>query len=430
MIAQFIQTCEKNGENTAFIIGNKRICFRQLLSDVYRMTNLFMAQGLKKGDKALVYFFPSYDFYVLLFACIYYGVNIVTPDSYKDKNRLLQVMQEEKVACVFCNHFTRYLKGIFPKETSCINVEKYHQYSDEKLPMNDTENAIILTTFTSGTTGDPKPIYRSLAFLKKQMQSISKNIDIADSKVVFGGLPIYVLYAVYNGRTCVIDRRLCAKQLQKQGVDTIFAPIALLLKSKGDFSLIRHVYFGGARLYKRQAEQLKTQFPKAKIQYNYGASECALMGMTDLDYYLKNGFAIKNFAQDIALFLTEQDEKGIGRICVKGECVLTEDKEYHSNDLGYIDDRGLHIVGRKKYSGGGAYNYLLDDEILEKNDEVVKGFSFVYQGNTYFCYEGKITHKKDAVVYVKFTKLPMDAKHKTKLDYHKTIEILEKKKKV
>ena len=198
------------------------------------------------------------------------------------------------------------------------------------------------------------------------------------------------------------------------------------MKSKGDFSCIRRVYFGGARLYEKQAKVLLAKFPNAKIQYNYGASECALMCMTELNYYLENNFAIRDIAKDVRLFLTEQDENGVGRICVEGACVLTENGQYCSNDLGCIDEKGLHIVGRKKYSGVGVYNYLLDDEILLKNEKLKKGFSFVYRDRTYFCYEGKICDKKDGVTYVKSIKLPMDAKHKTKLDYHKTIEIMKK----
>ena len=105
---------------------------------------------------------------------------------------------------------------------------------------------------------------------------------------------------------------------------------------------------------------------------------------------------------------------------MKGDCVLPNG-EYCSNDLGYIDEKGLHIVGRSKYSKAGTYNYLLDDEILSKNTKVKRGFSFVYQDKTYFCYEGKITERKAGVEFVKFSKLPMDAKHKTKLDYQKAI---------
>lgn len=430
MITRFIKVCEEKQKSTAFIAGNKRISFQKLLSDVYRMANFFIKNGIEKGSKALLYFLPSYDFYVLLFACIYYGVNIVTPDSYKDKQRLARVMEKEKINCVFCKGITNFLRFGFPKGTAFVDVGDYHKYSDKKTQKNDDENSVVLTTFTSGTTGEPKPIYRSLAFLKKQIESISQNIDIVDNFVTFGGLPIYALYAVYNGKTCVINRKLQAKQCKKYHADTVFAPIALLLKAKGDFSYVRRVYFGGARLYQRQAKALSAKFPNAKIQYNYGASECALMGMTELNYYLKNDFAIQTIAKDARLFLTEQDEKGVGRICAEGECVLTENKQYHSNDLGYIDEKGLHIVGRKKYSDGGVYNYLLDDEILSKNEKVKKGFSFVYQGKIYFCYEGKIMDKTDGVIYVKFTKLPMDAKHKTKLDYQKTIKILEKKQKV
>ena len=429
MIQHFIDTCKKKSDEVAFIIGNRRISFQTLLSDVYRMVNCFIQRGIPRGGKALLYLLPSYDFYVLLLACIYYGVNIIVPDSYKDKDRLSHMLQQQGVKQVFCNRLTFFLRKGIPQNTTFIDISDFRKYSDNQTPKNEAADMPVLTTFTSGTTGEPKPIYRSAAFLKKQIESISLNIDITDSQVVFGGLPIYALYAIYHGRTCVIDRKLCVKDLKKHKIDTVFAPIALLLKMKGASNGVRYVYFGGARLYQREAAALRRAFPVAKIRYNYGASECALIGMTELDYYIKNGFVIKETAKDAEVTLVEKDENGVGKIQVKGDCVLTEDKTYCSNDLGYMDEYGLHIVGRSKYSAVGRYNYLIDDEILSKNEKIKKGFSFVYQDKTYFCCEGKLTVRKDGVEFVKFQKLPMDGKHKTKLNYHKTIGILSAKNK-
>ena len=88
----------------------------------------------------------------------------------------------------------------------------------------------------------------------------------------------------------------------------------------------------------------------------------------------------------------------------------------------------MHIVGRAKYSTTGVYNYLLDDEILEQNPMVKRGFSFVFEGKIFFCYEGKAMQTREGVQFVSVRKLPMDAKHKTKLDYHKMVEILQKRK--
>lgn len=427
MIHTFVKTCNDNGEKTAFIIKNKRISFETLLKDVYKMVNLFQKRNIPRGSRALLFMLPSYEFYVLLFACIYYGINIFVLDSYKDRGRILRMMKENDVKQVFCNDFTHFLRFVFPKGTEFLNVSKFCQCEDAPAKANANESLPVLTTFTSGTTGEPKPIERSVKFLKEQIETISKNVEINDSSVVFGGLPIYALFIVYSGVTCFLGGVLRKNQLKKYRVDTVLAPIALLLNTKGRCDFVRKTYCGGARLYQRDVDRLKDLFPAAKHSYIYGASECALIGITDLDYYVTHSFAIKDFARGVEVSLLETDENVVGKIFVRGASVLTEGRGYVSNDLGYLDAFGLHIVGRSKYSIAGAYNYLLDDKILSENERVKRGFALVYEGKTYFCYEGKITKKKADVTYVKFYKLPMDAKHKTKLDYVKTVALLKKK---
>ena len=94
MVSHFIDTCKKQGDKIAFIKGNKHVSYQTLLLDVYRMVNCFIARGVARGESVLLYVLPSYDFYVLLLASIYYGVNIVTPDLYKDRARLSLIMRQ------------------------------------------------------------------------------------------------------------------------------------------------------------------------------------------------------------------------------------------------------------------------------------------------------------------------------------------------
>lgn len=427
MINKFVETCTKNSKKTAFIVKNKRISFGELLTDVYKMINLFKKRNVTRGSKALLYVLPSYEFYVLLFACIYHGINIVVPDSYKNRRRIKEMMKRNGVNYVFCNRFTGIFKFGLPENSVFLDVSVFHKYSSASSSPNTDEKMPVLTTFTSGTTGEPKPINRSVSFLKEQIETVLKNIEIGDSSVVFGTLPIYVLFIVYNGCTCVLGRSLSKRRLQKYRVDTLLTSISILLKARGDFEGIKKIYCGGARLYGRDVEKLKASFPSTKIFYIYGASECALIGITDLDYYFQYSFAIKSPADGVAISLVEKDENGVGKILVSGDGVLAENNRYLSNDLGYSDDLGLHIVGRSKYSLAGGYNYLLDEEILSLNEKVKRGFSLAYEGKIYFCYEGKISIEKEGVIFVRFHKLPMDAKHKTKLDYAKTVAALKKK---
>ena len=81
-------------------------------------------------------------------------------------------------------------------------------------------------------------------------------------------------------------------------------------------------------------------------------------------------------------------------------------------------------MGRSRYSAEGFYNYTEDDRLLRENPKVKQGFSFAYGEKRYFCYRGRLSKEYPHITCVKFKKLPMDPKHKTKLDYTRVIRAL------
>ena len=425
MINKFIKTCRDRGDKIAFADGRHKISFSKLLSDIFKMVNLFEAKGVKKGSKVLLLVLPSYDFYVLLFACIYYGVNVVVMDSYKDFDRIKKVMSDNRIKLAFCNRVTSLLKCKFGSDVEFINVSNYYKYSDEPRIANSDPEKIVLTTFTSGTTGSPKPIDRSIRSLEKQIDVISKNIEINEGDVVYAGLPIYVLLVVYSGLTCIISKKINERELRRYGVNAVLAPISKLLKVKGSLPFVKKLFFGGAMLYEKEAERLRAAFPFAEVNYIYGASECVLMAKSTLEHYLAHDLALKYRVEGVELTIVDPDENGIGRIKAVGDVVLTEDNQFIGNDIGYFDEYGLHIVGRSRYSAVGYYNYIEDNRMLRENPGVKRGFSFAHDGKKYFCYQGKLTGNYSDVICVKLRKMPMDPKHKTKLNYVKVIERIE-----
>lgn len=422
IIDTFIATCRRQGEKDAIISQNRRISFHQLLSDLYRTAALIRAKGLQPGDKALILVPPSYEFYLLMLAGIYCGIDLVAMDSYKNIRAVRAVMGENRISYVFCNSATAILKPLLGK-SRLINVEAYTRFSDAPTPHETDPNRTVLTTFTSGTTGNPKPIFRSIRDFAEQITIISANIPIDPDAIVYSKLPVYVLFILFSGLTCVISGKIEADYLKNTGVRVMLAPIAQLLAVQFPMPFIQRVAIGGAMLYEREARQLIDTFPNADITYIYGSSECVLMAKAELREFVHTG-ALDADISGIQLSLKQTDGNGVGQVSVKGNVVLTDSKEHISSDLGFLDCDGLHIVGRKDFSDEGKYNYLLDAEILSENPRVNRGFSIVKDGNIHFCYEGILSITQPEIHYRRFSKLPMDAKHKTKLNYHKALKKL------
>ena len=418
---EFIALCQSRGQQAAFVYRGRTITYNQLLSDIYRMMALFKSKHLAPGDKVLVLVLPSYELYLLLFAGLCYGLNLVVMDSYRDKKRMQAVLQSQQIRWVFCTGLTALAKPLIGKKPDYIKIGQYVRFPDTPQDLCPDPNATVLTTFTSGTTGEPKPICRSITDLHTQIRIVSNNIQIHGDDIVFSMLPIYTLFVIFSGMTCVIDSRIRPQQLKAQQVTAVLAPIAKLLQLSEPLSFVKRVSIGGAILYPRQIDTLLSLFPNAAINYVYGSSECVLMAKTDLCAF-RQTYAFQNGIDGIALSIVNADANGVGQVCVSGDVVLSDTKTQITNDLGFLDEYGLHIVGRRRFSALGRYNYRLDRRLLSTHPEIQKGFSFVRDGVTYFCYEGRLTSAKEPDVrYIRFRKLPMDAKHKTKLDYQKTI---------
>ena len=428
MIREFIETCKNRGDQTAFVFGNRRKSFSELLADVFRTVNLFKERGVVKDKKILLLVLPSYEFYVLLFACIYYGINVVVMDSYKDLGRIKETMSAHGIDSVFCTSLTRFAAFKLGADIRAVNISSYSEYPSTAEPPSLDKEKILLTTFTSGTTGTPKPIERSIKSLEEQIGIISKNITIDQDSIVYADLPVYVLFIIYSGITCVISRRIRNGRLKNLGVTSVVAPISKLLKIKEPLPFVKELYLGGATLYMKECRRLKELFPLAESVYIYGSSECVLMAKSTLDHYMAHGFAMKDKIDGVDLAIVEKDKSGIGRIKATGESVLTDTRQHIGGDLGYFDNYGLHTVGRYLYSTEDRYNYVEDDRLLSENPRVTKGFFFSHEGKNYFCYQGKLSKQYEDIICIRFRKLPMDPKHRTKLNYTKAIELINKAK--
>lgn len=420
MIERFISNCKFNQDKDAFrYLKNgkvKTIKFNQLLVDVYNFCNFFQSKGLKQNDKVVVFIMPSYQVYSLMIAGLMYGLNIIVIDSFKDLNKVDLMVKLSRAEYVFVNKKTSFLSRFIFKSLKRINVSRVNNNVCREFKYQVNSNDIVLTTFTSGTTGNPKIINRRFQDLDKQVTILKNNIEIDNNDVVVCMLPIYVLFSLFNGNTTVFLKKINQNNVDLVKADIILGKISNILNIKEEIKRIKKVYFGGAYIYKNEARKIISCFNNASINYIYGASEGVLIGFNTLDDFYKNN----RFKKVLGINIEIVDKvDSVGEIVINGESVLSNNLTHKTGDIGYCDAEYLYLVGRKKYSSleNKFYNYLYDQKIREKYN-LYKVFSLWYNNKIYVFYSGNCSNKE----FIKVKKFKYDLKHKTKVDYSSLIE--------
>lgn len=202
MIDTFETMIKKYGDKEALVYleGNKikRKTFLEFKMDILKMISLFKKNNLKQGDKVILFILPSYEFYLFLFAGIYYQLNLIVIDSFKNKIRLKSMIKQADSKFIATNHQTKFIsKFLFDKNIIRLSSDNYHEFFSTPFTPCIDDNKTILTTFTSGSTGNPKMIQRSLKVLKTQADLVLNHISFDNNSSVVGLLPIYSLFALY-----------------------------------------------------------------------------------------------------------------------------------------------------------------------------------------------------------------------------------------
>jgi olefin beta-lactone synthetase len=163
----------------------------------------------------------------------------------------------------------------------------------------DDSDAPALITFTTGTTGRPKMMARSHAFLLAQHRALSGHMVLGDDDVDLPTLPVFLLHSLAGGSTCIIpdadlrrpeavEPAKIVAQLQRHGVTSasgspaFFAPLARWLRSQGvTLPEVRQLFLGGARVPARLVHDLSRVFPNAALQVVYGSTEAEPIAVLD-----------------------------------------------------------------------------------------------------------------------------------------------------
>lgn len=439
IIEKFLTTIKENNNNIAIKTKQGSKTYSELYNDITKAIKMFEEKSIDKKSKVLLLINMSYEMYVAIFACVLYGVDVVIIDNFKDHKRVKKQLLDVNVDYVLVNNKTSLVKKIFKpiKKTPHLNIQKALKTNVTNHSFDISTNASLIT-FTSGGTGAPKAVRRSLEELELQLNKTVEIVGNLKEEYVLATLPIYALACIIEGIKIYIPSKKenLNEVLKKEENTVMFSSISNYLKLENITSLKR-AFFGGSILYYVEARYIKRNLPNAHITYIYGATEASIISCTTLDEYItsleENKLCLGNIVEGNKVMVDEEEiivSKGI----ITNTYLNEEKTLFHpTKDLGYVENNKVYLVGRK-INDSIRSNYLLEMIVKKGFNEIFPIAILNINGEHHIYLEEKDESKKIQIIcileqYIEngqihiVNNLPLDYRHQAKIDYKKLLKI-------
>lgn len=410
----------------------KEISWIQFHERTNRLANALLDRGIEKGRSVLLMGKNSINWLESYFAVLKTGAWIVPLNfRFTTDDILYCTAVAEPAAFIFDEDYAGRIEAIRQSMGSIHSYVCIEQ--DSPRAMESLENLIQGTStdspglplgneqtcalyFTSGTTGDPKPVLLTHANLMCAALSEATNHAVKHQDRFLMMPPLYHLaighllgFLVAGGRTVLLTEKIAPRyileSIDSEGISVLFllVPWALdLLEaldkreiSKEDYDLDnwRLTFMGAQAVPPSVVHRLKQYFPLMQYSTNYGLSEGGGPGLINLGVENENKIgAIGKATMMWDARIVDADGRDVkqgdvGELIVKGNGVM---REYFKNpkltaqsiregwlytgDLAKMDDDGfIFLVDRKKdlvISGGENIFPIEIEEVIRQHPKV------------------------------------------------------------
>ena len=271
------------------------------------------------------------------------------------------------------------------------NPESMNAFMEECAKVGEDDPVMIV--FTTGSTGYPKPAMLTNKSITCQNMCLSKGFDVDENDKMLvnlppshvGGTTEQFMTPMFIGGTCVIlhifDAEKTLDAIQKYKVTTFGQIPAMFIMQwrlrnydDYDISSLKFALYGGQAVDRTFLERLSKMAPK--FGSGFGLTESSgFCTFTPLDGTIDDILAsigtdypiypmtIRNPIKEDGSAGVELNDGEIGEICFEGPQnflgyfgnekatreTLSTDGVLYTGDIGYKDDNGLHLSGRRKY---------------------------------------------------------------------------------
>ena len=310
-------SAERFPEKTALICDGQRLTYAQVEAQANRLANCLRENGLKRGERVVVYLPNSIPLVLAIFAILKADGVFVVVNATMKKDKLAYILNNCRASALIMDgrkgSLTDYLVEAVPCLKFCILTgpdrenlaggassapparlafdqiqEKYPSTRPARVNI-DLDLACLI--YTSGSTGDPKGVMSDHSNMVFAANSIISYIGNVEEDIVIDVLPLSFDYGLYQllmvfkfGGTLVLERSFAypaaiLKRIEEErvtgfpGVPTVFAILLQIDLSPYDLSRLRYISNTAAALPPSHIQELRQKFPGVTLFSMYGLTE-------------------------------------------------------------------------------------------------------------------------------------------------------------
>ncbi len=170
------------------------LTYQELHHKILQTAAMLDSNGLKKGDKILLWGFNSPEWGIVFLSCALKGIIVVPIDFLATGDFVEKIQKQVKAKAIFHSEF-KILPDIGISGFVLEHLYKDISSSEPKAVMeNIGPDDLLEIVYTSGTTGDPKGVMITHGNLMSNVTSIKQVVDVQPSQTFLSLLPLSHLF--------------------------------------------------------------------------------------------------------------------------------------------------------------------------------------------------------------------------------------------
>ena len=289
----FAEAVARHPNRIAIVDGDGReTSFRTLDDHTRTLAARWQKQGVRHGDRVILAAGISADLYASLAALWSIGATVVLPEPAMGLKGLRHAIRTTKPRAFCAMGWYIALKYLLPELWSKMLLRPGSSHCSVS-GHGAADDDIALISFTSGTTGPPKAIPRSHAFLNEQYKAVAPLLQSEAVERDLVTFPVFTLVNLADGRVSILPNwkmnhldRLTPGQLgdwlRDQRITRVLAPpsVCELLAQAPTPASLTTIFSGGGPVFPDLISKL-SQKTGARVACIYGSTEAEPIAFLD-----------------------------------------------------------------------------------------------------------------------------------------------------